>query len=156
MAPRGEITLTVTFGPAATPVLPRAVAYATEHADDLSQEGPSTWRAIFRLGSDPERYGRAMDLVGMVSGWRATHLEVEGSPGRAPLVSSMLWCAGEWLVKKGRCGAAFHSGPWAKCRSCPLYDPEWALESWVEPTWSLAMGEEGPIVVPDHLPEDWA
>src|SRR5438128_2071895 len=40
-APRGEITLTVTFGPAATPVLPRAVAYAMKHADDLSQEGPS-------------------------------------------------------------------------------------------------------------------
>src|SRR6266481_3265860 len=118
MAHRGEITLRITFGPAATPVLLRAVAYASEHADDLSQEGPSTWRAIFRLGTDPERYGRAMDLVGMVSGWRA------------PLVSSMLWCAGEWLVKKGRCGAAFHSGPWAKCRGCPLYDPEWALESW--------------------------
>ena len=97
-----------------------------------------------------------MDLVGMVSGWRATHLEVEGSPGRAPLVSSMLWCAGEWLVKKGRCGAAFHSGPWAKCRGCPLYDPEWALESWFEPTWSLARGEEGPTQVPDHLPDDWA
>ena len=56
MAPRGEITLTVTFGPAATPVLPRAVAYAMEHAHDLSQEGPSTWRAIFRLGTDPETY----------------------------------------------------------------------------------------------------
>jgi len=76
MAPRGEITLTVTFGPASTPVFASAVAYASAHAGTLEQVGPKTYRASFALGTDPDAYGRALDLVHMVYGWRSTLVEV--------------------------------------------------------------------------------
>ena len=80
MAPRGGITLTVTFGPASTPVFASAVAYAGTHAEKLEKVGSKTYRASFVLGTDPDIYGRSMDLVHMVYGWRATLIEVDGSP----------------------------------------------------------------------------
>jgi hypothetical protein len=154
MAPHGEITLTVTFGPAATPVFSTAVAYARTHAHKLEQVGPGTYRASFVLGTNPDAYGRAMDLVYMVYGWRATFIEVDGSPEMVGTLRSMLHCAKEWLRRSGRCAERFPSGPHAKCRSCALYDPEWAPESFVRPGWMLG---EVPldINVPDHVPEEW-
>jgi len=154
MAPRGEITLTVTFGPASTPVFGTAVAYAGTHAGTFEQVGPRTYRASFVLGTDPDAYGRAMDLVHMVYGWRSTLIEVDGSPEMVGIVRAMLFCAREWIRRSGRCSQRFHSGPYPKCQSCALYDPEWATESYVRPTWML--GEE-PLDarVPDHVPEEW-
>jgi hypothetical protein len=52
MAPRGGITLTVTFGPASTPVFGFAVAYAREQTEKVVQVGPKTYRATFLLGTD--------------------------------------------------------------------------------------------------------
>jgi hypothetical protein len=104
--------------------------------------------------------GRALQLLGMVSGWRSTYVEVDGSPEQTGVVMIMLWCARGWLRDKGRCGASF-SGPLpARCRCCPLYSPEWALESCPTPDFSptpdLFPWEEGPqIQIPDHLPPEW-
>jgi len=66
----------------------------------------------------------------------------------------MLHCAREWLRRSSRCQERFPSGPHPKCRECPLYDPEWALESFTRPSF----GGEEPflyVAVPDHVPEDW-
>jgi hypothetical protein len=154
MAPRGEITLTVTFGPASTPVFHSAVAHARTHAQKLEQMGSKTYRASFVLGTDPDAYGRAMDLVHMVYGWRATLIEVDGSPEMVGTLRPMLHCAREWLRRLGRCADQFPAGPHPRCHGCALYDPEWALESFVRPTWTV--GEE-PVDagVPDHVPEEW-
>ena len=156
MPPRGQVRLTITFGPAATPVFDAAVAYAREHAQNLDRAGPRTYRASFSLGTDPEGYGRALDLVHMVYGWRATHLEVAGSPERVQVIRAMLYCAREWLRRAGRCSERFYRGPYPKCRGCPLYDTEWAPESYSRPTLIWTVGEESPEgQVPDHVPEDW-
>ena len=96
MAPRGEVRLTFVFGPSPTPVLPAALAYAGRHADDLQPDGPGSWRATFRLGNSPGRLGRALQLARMVSGWRATHMEVQGSPEDRQVVLRMLTCARVW------------------------------------------------------------
>ena len=48
----------------------------------------------------------------------------------------------------------FPAGPRPKCRGCPLYDPEWALESLPRPS----IGGEDPFLyvrVSDHVPEEW-
>ena len=60
MGKRSEAVLTVTFGPASTPTLPRALSYAREHADTVSQVEPGAWRATFRLAEEEEPYGRAV------------------------------------------------------------------------------------------------
>ena len=111
MPQRGEVTLMITFGPASTPVFERAVAYAKEHADQLNQAGPRTYRASFVLGTDPVVYGRALHLVNMVSGWRSTLIEVDGSPEYGGTVRAMLHCAREWLRRTGRCAERFYGGP---------------------------------------------
>jgi len=154
MAPRGGITLTVTFGPASTPVFASAVAYAGTHAEKLEKVGSKTYRASFVLGTDPDIYGRSMDLVHMVYGWRATLIEVDGSPEMVRIARAMLFCAREWLRRSGRCAERFPNGPHPKCRGCPLYDPEWAPESFVRTAWTLG---EAPLEVrvPDHVPEEW-
>jgi hypothetical protein len=154
MAPRGEITLTVTFGPASTPVFHSAVAYGGTHARTLERVGPKTYRASFVLGTDPDAYGRAMDLVHMTYGWRSTLVEVDGSPERVGVIMAMLFCAREWLRRSGRCADRFPAGPHPRCHGCALYDPDWAPESFVRPTW---MHGEEPLEfqVPDHVPEEW-
>ena len=80
MAPRGEITLTVIFGPAG--VRPRRDPTRAPNAGKLEQLGAKTYRATFTLGIDPDAYGRALDLVQMVYGWRSTLVEV----GRRSLI----------------------------------------------------------------------
>jgi hypothetical protein len=57
MPARGKAVLEVSFGSAATPVLP-GVAFAALHADLLERIGEKTWRATFRLGLGEETYGR--------------------------------------------------------------------------------------------------
>jgi hypothetical protein len=95
-----------------------------------------------------------MQLLGMVSGWRSTYVEVDGSPEQTGVVMIMLWCARGWLRDKGRCRALFFGPLPLKCRCCPLYSPEWALESCPSPEFSL--WEEGvQTEVPDHLPPEW-
>ncbi|HEX9236612.1 MAG TPA: hypothetical protein VF972_10080 [Actinomycetota bacterium] len=154
MAPRGEVRLTFVFGPSPTPVLPAALAYAGRHADDLQPDGPGSWRATFRLGNSPGRLGRALQLARMVLGWRATHVEVQGSPEDRQVVLSMLTCSKEWAMAGGACRASFGSRRPPKCRICPLYDPEWALEAPLRAT-PLMWGEDTDLV-PDHVPEEWA
>ncbi len=154
MAPREEVRLTVVFGPSSTPVLPAALAFAERHADDLRPEGPGSWRATFRLGNSPEWLGRALQLARMVSGWRATHVEVQGSPEDRQVVLRMLTCARVWAETEGACRASFGSRRPLKCRICPLYDPEWALEA--PPQAIPLIRDEDTDWVPDHVPEDWA
>jgi hypothetical protein len=154
---RDEVELAVSFGPAATPVLPTAVEFARRHADAVERRGERTWIASFRLGRDEERYGRAVQLVCMVHGWRSTTFDIGGSPEPNWVVLAMLSCAREWLRMEGRCRAAFGHGLPAKCRGCPLLDPEWALES-CPPAPTFTLGDDGlpyRIVIPDVIPPEW-
>jgi hypothetical protein len=136
VAPRGLLELTVTFGPTPSPLLRRAASYAGQHATYAEQIEPGVWRAAFSLGSDPRPYGAAWRLLQLVAGWKATEVEVEGSPEPLGVVEAMASCARAWLRSAGACRAAFPSGPWAKCGLCPLYDPGWAAESFASPTFS--------------------
>lgn len=133
MASRGPVELILTFGPTSSPLLRRAVSYAGRHASSCAEVVPGTWRAGFSLGLDPEPYGRAWRLINLVGPWRATEVEVEGSPEPITPVLAMASCAREWLRRVGTCRAAFPSGPWPKCELCPLYDPGWAAESFAPP-----------------------
>ena len=159
MPARGEAVLEVSFGPAPTSVLPRAVALAARHADHLEQIGENTWRATFRLGLDEQAYGRALQLVHMVQGWRATTLEVSGSPEDRQVIRQMLRCARGWLRSAGSCRATFaRSRMPTKCRGCPLYDPEWALEACPSPPSPFLYGGEDDGLnagAPDHVPPEW-
>jgi hypothetical protein len=159
MAPRGEAVLTVTFGPTVALTLPRAIAYARQHAQDLTEVAPGVWRATFRLGTgDPEPYGRALRLIRMVYGWRSTDIEVQGSPEYTAVVTLMLDCARRWLRETGACRATFPGGPFSKCAVCPLYDPAWAAESWAQPSPAILLDleeDEWQFRVPDYVPEDW-
>src|SRR5712692_4208229 len=154
---RGQSELHVTFGPVSTPILHRAVSYAREHADHLEEVEPRTWRATFRLSMDESRYGRALELLFMTWGWKTTLVEIDGSPEHRATVRLMLHCARGWLRNEGRCRAIFHGPLAAKCRGCPLYEAEWALESFAPPTRVIYTGgwDEVPAEVPDHVPEEW-
>jgi hypothetical protein len=150
--------LTISFGPAATPTLSRAVSLARAHAEEVREEG-GTWHATFHLGPDQAPYGWALQLLYMVGGWRSTTVQVGGSPESRGTVQAMLSCAREWLRDTGACRAAFPPGRLpAKCRPCPLYDRGWAVESWVTPRFGLLRGfgdEEPRVDVPDYVPDDW-
>jgi hypothetical protein len=158
MGKRSEAVLTVTFGPSSTPTLPRALSYAREHADSISQVEQGVWRATFRLEKDEDRYGRAAQFLWMVSGWKSTYLEVDGSPENQFIARVMVDCARAWLRTAGACRASF-SGPLpSKCLPCPLYDPEWALESsstYTTPPMSPHLWGVIEVDLPDHPPEDW-
>ena len=152
---RHRVTLVVSFGPSPTPVLDVAVEHARRHADALEHLG-RTYRATYVLGHDAVHLGRALQLLRMVKGWRATTVEVDGDPEDRAVALAMLTCSREWLGRQGRCRAPFPAGAPPKCRICPLYEPEWALESWVRPEWDPTERDLGTIwAVPDHVPEDW-
>ena len=95
----------------------------------------------------------------MVYGWRATTMEVSGSPEHRHVVTQMLHCAREWLRSNGCCRATFAGLRLpAKCRGCPLYDPAWALEACPRPSSLLFyVGEEEGLDAgaPDHVPPEW-
>ena len=151
-----ETVLTVTFGPAAAPIFSRALAYAEEHADDLAEVAPGTFRATFILRREEARFGRALVLLGMVGGWRATTVEVAGSPELPLTAQDMAHCAREWLRRMGGCRQILVEPLPFKCRCCPLYDAGWAAECAPEPEpWASPLGESPLPPVPDHLPEDW-
>lgn len=89
MASRAQVELTVTFGPTPSPLLPRAVSYATRHATTCAEIAPGVWRASFSLAADPEPYARAWRLLHLVGSWRATEVEVAGSPEPVAVVVAM-------------------------------------------------------------------
>jgi hypothetical protein len=159
MTARGEVLLQVRFGPSKSPIASPAATYAREHAEEATEVGTGVWRASFRLGSDERTYGEASQLLAMVAGWRSTTVEVDGSPEPVWVAQQMLWCAREWLRATGACRESFFPLPtgWPKCRSCPLYDAEWATESGATPRWGVPLDPETGYVleVPDHLPEEW-
>jgi len=62
------VVLIISFGPSSTPVLPRAVALARAHAEDLEHDD-GTW-GRFHLRRDEATYGWALQLLYMVAGWR--------------------------------------------------------------------------------------
>jgi hypothetical protein len=159
MAPRGEVVLQVTFGPSKSPIASAAASYATEHAKETTEVSPGVWRASFRLSTDEQTFGEASQLLAMVSGWRSTAVEVDGSPEPAWVAQQMLWCAREWLRASGACRERFFplAAGWPKCRTCPLYDAEWAAESGVMPRVAIWFDPETEtwLEVPDHLPEEW-
>ena len=155
VAARGELRVTVAFGPTQSPSLAHAVSYAVEHATQAEELRSGVWEATFRLGSDERAYGELRQLLYMVWSWKTTRVEVDGSVESRQAVLSMLTCAREWLRTTGRCGARFPSAWGApRCRVCPLYDPAYAQEFWVPPApviWIAGEVEE----VPDYLPESW-
>jgi len=159
MAPRGERILVVSFGPAATPVLATAVAFSRYHASSVKPGAPGGYRASFILDHDPQAYGRADQLIGMTLGWRATHAEVQGRPERIRTIRLMLDCARGELERTGSCRRAIPPTGFPKCRSCPLFDPEWASESEgmdTLPMLGIAFGGgDDPEPVPDTIPEEW-
>jgi hypothetical protein len=160
MAPRGERILVVSFGPASTPVLATALAFSRTHASSVSPGGPGGYRASFVLHRDPEAYGRADQLIGMTLGWRATHAEVGGRPERIRIIRLMLECARGELEQTGSCRRVIPSTGFPKCRSCPLFDPEWASESEgldFTPMLEIFLGggDEPEPMVPDTIPEEW-
>jgi hypothetical protein len=155
MAARGEVIVTVYFGPTPSPVLAHAASYAIGHAWRTEQLRSGTWEATFRLERDERGYGALRHLLSMVRGWKTTRVQVNGSTESRHPVASMLACAREWLIDKGRCGAWFPSARGApKCRLCPLYDSGYAGEFWVPRPMAIAMGDAGEEV-PDHVPGDW-
>ena len=157
MRVRSHVVLEVSFGPSSSPSLHRAISHATGHADSLEETSPGAWRATFDLGEDEERYGRALELLHMVSGLRSTQIELGGSPESRSVASHMLSCARAWLRDRGRCQSAFGQRLPEKCRACPLYDREWALESCSCPEffYLVAGGALIQVQIPDHLPDGW-
>lgn len=155
MAARGEVRVTVSFGPTSSPVLAYAVSYAIEHAWATEELGSGVWEATFRIDANERDYGELRELLFMVAGWKTTRVELNGSPEYRQVVASMLGCAREWLRTKGRCGALFPSPRGApRCRLCPLYDAGYAGEFWVPLGPVLFLGDD-PEEVPDYVPEDW-
>jgi hypothetical protein len=160
MAPRGQQILVVSFGPAATPVLATAVAFSRTHASSVEPGGPGGYRASFSLDRDPLAFGRADQLIRMTSGWRATHVEGGGRPVRIRTIQLMLDCARGELERTGSCRRAIPATGFPKCRSCPLFDPEWASESegsYRPPMFeiTLDLDDDPEPVVPDTIPEEW-
>src|SRR6266571_7430258 len=98
---RHRVTLVVSFGPSPTPVLDVAVEHARRHADALEHLG-RTYRATYVLGHDAVHLGRALQLLRMVKGWRATTVEVDGDPEDRAVALAMLTCSREWLGRQGR------------------------------------------------------
>ena len=160
MVARGEVVLNLTFGPSRSPYASRALSYAREHADETTEVERGVWRVSFRLGVEESRYGEAIQLLYMVGTWKTTVVEIDGSPEDRRIAQWMAHCAREWVRRDGSCRERFPDPRgWAKCRCCPLYDPEWAQESWVRPEVAFPSFEPGAeniaIEIPDHLPEDW-
>ena len=94
-------------------------------------------------------------------------LRVEGHPRRGPGTSradrnhppDARLRRGE-LERTGSCRRAIPATRFPKCRSCPLFDPEWAYESEGmsrRPMLEIALGvgDDPDPVVPDTIPEEW-
>ncbi len=159
MPSQPERTLIVTFGPTRALILPRALAVAAQGADRIEHSMvDGVHRATYVLGERPEPYLHAHRLLSIAASWKATVVEIDGRAGRSRTVSWMLACAAEHLTRSGRCQAAFrtHQMP-ERCRSCPLYRAEWALESWghLDPSFAYVDGVLDVPVVPEHVPVDW-
>ncbi len=154
MAPRGKLHIEVWFGPSRSPAFSSAVCYARTHADRFEDLGSGSYLASFTLEREDRTYAEAEHLVQMVSGWKTTRIEVEGSPPEHPVIFSwMAACARHWLREVGHCGAWFPNvGGANRCRSCPLYDGTYASEFWVR--GSVFPLEEG-TEAPDHVPDEW-
>jgi hypothetical protein len=71
------IELTVTFGPSSSPLYPRAVASATQHAATAAEVAPETWRASLQ----PLRRPRSLRPGSSAPAGRG-ELEGNGGPGR--------------------------------------------------------------------------
>ena len=159
MPARGEVLLQITFGPSKSFLLPRALSYAREHAKEAVEVDPGIWRASFPLFTNERAYAHALQLLYMVQGWRASILQVNGDPEPRRIARQMLECARGWLITEHRCQAPLPPSGFAKCRICPLFDPEWAAESYARP--ELVIGLQGPswedpsLEIPDYLPEEW-
>jgi len=155
VAARGEVRVTVSFGPTSSPVLAHAASYAIEHAWRTEELRSGSWEATFRIGGDERSFGELRHLLSMVQGWKTTRVEVNGSTEYRQVAISMLSCAREWLRSRGSCGALFGSARGApRCRLCPLYDAGYAGEFWVQPRPVLLLGGEAEEV-PDYVPEEW-
>ena len=129
MPSRGELELRIRFGPTTSPTYPVAVAYAGTHATSFKELDGSV-EATFVLESEERAYGAALALVEIVGNWKATTIEVSGSPESRFRVMDMLICSREWLRGAGRCrDRTIPPEGAARCRCCPLFDPEWAAEA---------------------------
>lgn len=138
MAPRGPVTLHLTFGPSRSVHFPRALTYARRYAHTLEEIEPSRWRATFTLDRDPRDFGAAGRLLEFVGSWRATEVDVDSEPERAWVVAAMCHSARAWLRAIGDCGERYWGRVPDKCFVCPLFDKERA---------GFAVG--------DYLPDNW-
>jgi hypothetical protein len=89
---------------------------------DLEWLGRRRYRATFRLG-DQGGYGTLAALLSAVGGRRATSISVGGSPGMLIMILAMARCAATF-AEAGVCGFAFSHALPARCRTCPMFDPE--------------------------------
>jgi hypothetical protein len=154
MAPRGEITVAVTFGPTTSPGLGRAVAYAAEHADTFVGVGKGTWRATFTLNTEEHRFGRSLRLVEMTYGWRCTEVDVDGSAEWTWAVRLMLGCARSWIRRGGTCREPASGRTVHKCWTCPLNDPDGAPPG-ARASPQFEHPEPWDLDIPDLLPTEW-
>src|SRR5207245_9509206 len=122
MQTASESHLTVTFGPTSSILPPPAVAYAARYSSTFAEITPGVWRASFCLGLDPVPYARAHRLIQIVGTWKATEVEVSGSPEPLVPVLSMTECARGWLRRVGGCRAALPSGAGSALERCPPCD----------------------------------
>src|SRR5438477_2547443 len=112
MAHPVSVEVTVTFGPTSSILLPRAVGYARAHATAWAEIAPGTWRASFALGNDPDPYARVNRLLHVVGSWKATEVQVAGSPEPLVPVLPLTECATAWLRRSAACPAPLPTGPW--------------------------------------------
>jgi hypothetical protein len=71
----------------------------------------------------------------------------------------MLDCARGELERSGACRREIPAAGFPKCRSCPLFDPEWASECeryYRRPIVDLPLGMVWQdLIVPDVVPPEW-
>jgi len=122
---RGPLEVIVAFGPSTSPNFPRAELVARRDADTFDVDVTGRVTAGYELEAPrPKGFGDVARLISFVKHWRATEISVDGSPERDYLVEAMAFCAQGYAEAYGGCRENFHSGPYAKCRVCPLF-PGW-------------------------------
>jgi hypothetical protein len=119
------VILTIAFGPSRAEGYRRAVAYGHRWGHS-AVEDPQTGRSevVFHLHEVGQPYARAAQLLELVRGWRGTEASIDGQPEQLYVVQAMLWCAARWLRSRGDCGQRYWTEVFAKCRACPLFDPD--------------------------------
>jgi hypothetical protein len=117
----------VDFGPSRSKRFDKALLHAVDHADECTELEPGTYRARFKLDSDPAAYLNLGALLRAVRSWRATEVREDNEPVSAYHAMEMAWCASFQLKSFGACRWRFRYGVLPRCSVCPLFDAERAI-----------------------------